>query len=84
MKKRMGKVLSGLIILTMIISSTGFAFAGEKVLDDSASQKSIKLTTKQNSDVEKNLEKKLESDYHRNYIRCACKPCVHSCYGCSF
>ena len=62
MKKRMGKVLSGLIILTMIISSTGFAFAGEKVLDDSASQKSIKLTTKQNSDVEKNLEKKLETN----------------------
>ena len=34
MKKRMSKILSGLIILTMIVSSTGLAFADENVQND--------------------------------------------------
>lgn len=54
MKKRMSKVLSGLIILTMIISSTGLVFADENALD-------AQVTKTDNSGVEIGLQKELRS-----------------------
>ena len=57
MKKRISKVLSGLIILTMVATSTGLTFAAEKGLDIKAVENDrAKAAASQNADILDNID----------------------------
>lgn len=66
MKKKIGKLIAGLIVLTMVISSTGLAFADKESTEnpnsEPTSQSSLKLEIQDVSKAATNLENTLETE----------------------